>query len=335
MKYLLIIGFLFFSLAMSQKAHAQFFKKLADEVSERVENKVINDAGDAAVSGVDKAEKGTANAVKGNGKKKARKKESRNSNETSQAENANPNVSAMMKRLNLGNSSRAKEPLPENYTLSFTGFGSDYYLKYRMQVNTEQSSAYTMDMTTEMYLSPDIGARSQTTMSMPMIGEITMAVLTHFDDPNHMTIINERKKSYTVMDLTEMKEKNSKLDYKVTNLGKEEVFGLNCTHARVTMDKGAKMDIWTTKEIPAFNKLMKLYFKTNKKTGGDQMWEALKEAGAVGFMVKMVMVMEKEGGSSVMQLTQMKRMTVPDAMLEVPSGYKEKSASWGKRVLNK
>lgn len=45
-------------------AHAQFFKKLGDEVTKRVENKVINDAGRAAEKGVDKAERAPGKAIK-------------------------------------------------------------------------------------------------------------------------------------------------------------------------------------------------------------------------------------------------------------------------------
>lgn len=53
---------------ISIPSKAQFFKKLKDEVSKRVENKVINDAGRASEKGVDKVEKGASDAVAGKNK---------------------------------------------------------------------------------------------------------------------------------------------------------------------------------------------------------------------------------------------------------------------------
>lgn len=64
MRYLFpLCSLLVLMLLISPAANAQFFKKLADEVTERVERKIINDAGDAAVKGVDEAENVVGEAV--------------------------------------------------------------------------------------------------------------------------------------------------------------------------------------------------------------------------------------------------------------------------------
>src|SRR5690625_1906624 len=92
-RIVLFSGILFFSLTMSKEGNAQFFKKLADHVADRVEDKVINDAGDQAVKGVDKAEKGAEDAVTGKDKKgKATPSQKNNSKNSSPAQKGNQNV---------------------------------------------------------------------------------------------------------------------------------------------------------------------------------------------------------------------------------------------------
>lgn len=62
---ILFSGFFLFALAWSSPAEAQFLKKLKKEIKDRVEDKIIKDAGDAAVKGVDKTEKAVGDAAVG------------------------------------------------------------------------------------------------------------------------------------------------------------------------------------------------------------------------------------------------------------------------------
>lgn len=91
MKHIILLtGFLIIALTQSHQSDAQFFDKLVDHVADRVEDKIINDAGDAAVKSVDKTEDAIGDAATNSGKatKKSEKK-SAASKEKSNAKNKN------------------------------------------------------------------------------------------------------------------------------------------------------------------------------------------------------------------------------------------------------
>ncbi len=62
----LFSSFLFLIIMVNETVQAQIFKKLGKEVSKRIENKIIRDAGDASEKGVDKVKDGAGDAIKGN-----------------------------------------------------------------------------------------------------------------------------------------------------------------------------------------------------------------------------------------------------------------------------
>lgn len=331
MKYLLIVGFLFFSLAMSQKAHAQFFKKLADEVSERVENKVINDAGDAAVSGVDKAEKGTARAVKGDGKKARRQKRQVKRAQTER--NAGNRQASALSRMMKGNAEKP-EPWPEDYTLSITGSGNGTYMEYRMKVNgDQQSQKFSMNMNISTYAAPGKGARSESNIQIPMFGTMTMATIINYDQPNRVIVINERKKQYFIMDFSNDEVADDEVNFAVTNLGKETLFGLPCIHSKAITDDGITFELWTTRTLGNYEQMVELYSKS-KNMGKGNLWQKMRSKDCDGIMVKMTYDTPKQG-TAVMQLFEIERTTVSDEMLQVPAGYKESNSRWVKKYLKK
>lgn len=74
MKHIVLLsGFLFLAMAVSQPVQAQFFEKLGKKVSKRVEDKIIKEVGNSAVKGVDKVKDGTGDAIKGDKKNKKKR----------------------------------------------------------------------------------------------------------------------------------------------------------------------------------------------------------------------------------------------------------------------
>lgn len=322
---LLIIGTLFFVFTCSNEAHAQFWKKLGDKIADRAENRVINDAADATDKGIGKAEQAAAKGIKGDGKKNNKKNSKLKNKDAASSEGFWPGSA--------DKSSSGSNPLPDNFKLAFTGDGPDLYLKYRMQAETGQSAESEMKITMEMYVSPSRGGRSQMNMEMPVIGNISMAMLSNFNDPNHVIVLNERKEAYSIIDLSDVGSADeSNEQYTVTKLGEEDLHGLACTHARATSENGESFEIWTTREIPGYEAMLKLYSKNNKM-GSDNLWKALNEADCDGFMVKLYS--KTEDAATVMELIEMEKITVPDAMLLVPAGYKESNGGWAKRFMGK
>jgi|GEM_PF-3479441 len=309
MKIVHLIGASLLLCCLSLSSQAQFLKKLGDKIERKVEQRIDRKTDQAIDKSLDKAEEGTEKVVK---------------DATSSEKNTGENQEQVEQK--------KPAPLPENYQLAVTGSGPDIYLQYRMTVSAQQSSEYEVDMRMKMYASPGSGmGRSEMIMNMPMVGEMNMVMLTNAKDPLHIVVVNDRRKEYSILDLSEVKDIDpSSETFTVTKLGEENVHGLDCVHSRAVNQDGDSFELWTTKDVPGYEKMMALYSKS-QRMGSDDLWKKLEEVGGAGFMVKMKV--ETKDGAYVMELTEINKAEVPESLFQIPSGYEEKQGGWVKRFM--
>ncbi len=220
----------------------------------------------------------------------------------------------------------AAEAVPEHYDLKLTGSGSDLQLNYRMDMDMESTQGYQVDMDFKMYIIPQKGGRAEVNMEMPVIGKMSMVTLTHFDAPHTVYLLNERKKKYAVLEANDQNQKEE--HFTITKLGKVVLHGLSCTHGKATNDDGEVFEFWTTKEIPQYQELLKVYSRSGRM-GPSNLWHEMESKGIAGLMVKLLFPTPE--GNAIMELREMKKMDLPESLLEIPSNYKESKGGWIKR----
>src|SRR5690606_11154649 len=147
------------------KSHAQILKKIGKKIEKSVERRVERKVDQGIEKGLDKAEDETGDAVEG-----------------ALAGNKNPDKKSTIKTL------------PDDYQVDITGSGPDLYMEYQMHVDGEQLGDHQMNMSMKMYTSPKTGkGRAETTMDIPMLGEMKMSVLTDLNNPERAVMLNDRK----------------------------------------------------------------------------------------------------------------------------------------------
>ncbi len=285
------------------KSHAQVLKKIGKKIERSVERRVERKVDQGIEKGLDKAEEGAGNAVEG----AVASDKSTNDNKTAKE--------------------RTIKSLPDDYQIKMSGSGPDLFMEYRMHVDGPDTEANQMNMSMKMYASPKTGnGRAETVMEIPMMGEMRMAVLTDMNNPEKVIMLNERKKQYSVMDLSDINKKQKKDEvYQVKKLGTVNFRGLNCIHSEATNQDGERFEIWTTTEIPGYQDMVDLYAKS-QQMGTDNLWQAMQDAGSAGFMVKFQV--EQKGTASILELVEIQKTSVPPSTFEIPDGYKESKGGW-------
>ena len=181
------------------------------------------------------------------------------------------------------------------------------------------------------------GARSELdiqTQKMPF----KMTTLMKTANPDVMYMINDQQKAYAEIDLVKMKEQaarfreKNKETWSVKKLGKETVNGYSSEHVLVTRGDDAKseQELWTSKDVSglSYESMRGLMRRGNQSDEG--MMKALKDAGADGFVVKMV-TREKGNPTPVatMELTKVERKSLPRSLFEIPPGYTKQEGMMG------
>jgi hypothetical protein len=182
------------------------------------------------------------------------------------------------------------------------------------------------------------GARSELDMQAGRM-PFKMTTLMKFSNPDVMYMINDQQKSYAEIDLKQMKEQAGKMrgekekdSWTVKKLGRETVNGYSCEHVLLThgQDSRTEMEWWTSKDIAGLNyeTMRGLMRRGNQSDEG--IMKALRDAGADGFVVKMV---THEKGSptplATMELTKVQRKSLPASLFEIPAGYTKHEGMMG------
>ncbi|MCY7351949.1 MAG: DUF4412 domain-containing protein [Cytophagaceae bacterium] len=189
----------------------------------------------------------------------------------------------------------------------------DMYLEYKM--------SGPLTGITRMYTSTS-GVRTEADMNMPAVGPIKNVVIMPASKPNTVITINDKAKTYT--ETTTKPSDVPAMRYEVKVVGKEKIKQYDCVHAVVTVDGKLAMEMWTSKDIPGYESLIKLA-KTSNTVGSEGLYKQLESKGAMGMMVKMK---TNAGANSLMtELVKVERRANPARLFAVPAGY-SKSAEF-------
>ena len=211
---------------------------------------------------------------------------------------------------------------------AFAQFEGEITMKMTMREGSGTGKAYISK----------VGARSEIDMQTAKM-PLKMVTLMKFANPDLMYLINDATKTYSEMDLKKLKEQTAKYQgqksrdtWKLQKLGRETVNGYSCEHVLLTRTDGSKSESewWTTKDIAGLSYDTMRGLVRRQDASDEGVAKALKDAGADGFVVKMV---TREKGDpnplATMELTKAERKSVPAALFEVPAGYTKQEGMLG------
>ena len=179
-----------------------------------------------------------------------------------------------------------------------------------------------------LYISKN-GTRFEMNLADPETGKVMMHIVTFTpsDEPNLLYTLNEKAKTYSVMDMNELQEelaeiadKEEKEDFKVEKLGTTTLHGYKCTHVRIT-ERHGETEMWLTKDLINAADFARL--QPGKKKGPAAFDIRLKKAGLDGFPLK---TWDKESNTT-MEFVKIERKKLQKSLFEVPSGYTKKESA--------
>ncbi|MEP6684193.1 MAG: DUF4412 domain-containing protein [Parafilimonas sp.] len=320
-------------LMSANSLHAQFLKKIINDVKQTAQNRADDKANDATNKTIDKIGSST------------KKKSSDNSSNIDTAafggvlgafakaaqDNPNDTSGADLAMKALGNltggggvSAADSADAIKNY-MTANG-GSGIYYEYAIETNTKQNGA--AKSTSKMYLTSNGEGRSEMNLAAIMGAKngSPLVVIGRMNQPHYSVILDDENKAYSlnVIDTSLINMVHEK--YQVTKLGNETVNGYNCIHAKLISTTGSGMfksssteDIWTSVDVPGYALLKKATLQQNVTPG---MMKALDDAGCGGFFVKMTAGDGKDY-SMTMQLTKADKQSFSSSMFKIPAGYTE------------
>ena len=180
-----------------------------------------------------------------------------------------------------------------------------------------------------------VGARTEVEARAPQTGglpfQVTMVM--KFNNPDVVYLLNDAAKTYTeinVKDAGDAVKNRPEKEYTVKKLGKETVAGYVCQHLLLSAKDGGETEIWTSKDLVDLS-VFREYMRRNRQGADLQgIMKALKEAGAEGFIAKMITRDPKTGGPTItLELVRAEKRTVAASMFEIPADYKKQEGLLG------
>ncbi len=158
------------------------------------------------------------------------------------------------------------------------------------------------------------------------VGSFKMIMIQKFADPDTVYSINESTKSYTVMNLAEIRQKTKgktqEETYSVKKLGRDSVASYPCEKALLTSSRGDETEVCVSSELFGAADWFEKLNRSEIQRGG--IFKALKENGLVGMPIRMFMkAKERSGTEAAMELVSYKKQAVSASLLEIPPGYKK------------
>jgi hypothetical protein len=150
-------------------------------------------------------------------------------------------------------------------------------------------------------------------------------------DPDHLTMIDDVHKTYSVWDLKKTRAETSELPkptYAVRKLGTETVAGLSCQKAELTSSNGSVIDVCVSKDFGGSSDWLTVLGRRQREGSG---WvAALRENGLTGLPLRFAMRTKAGADPFVtMQVTKIERGPQPEALFAVPAGYKQTEFALG------
>jgi hypothetical protein len=178
-----------------------------------------------------------------------------------------------------------------------------------------------------------VGARTEVQARVAQMGDlpVTMTMLMKFSNPDVVYMLNDATKTYVEINVKEIgnaAKNRPAREYTVKKLGKEKVAGYVCEHLLLTANDGRETEVWTTKDLVDLA-IFREYVQRNRQADLQGIMKALQDAGAEGFIAKMI-GRDKTGAPAVtFELVKAEKRTVPAALLEIPAGYKKQDGMLG------
>ena len=154
---------------------------------------------------------------------------------------------------------------------------------------------------------------------------MAMTMLARKADPGKVYMLNDEKKTYSVVDqgkAVEDRGKTPKDRFTVKRLGTEKVAGVSCQNALLTSSQGTEIEVCAAKELAASTDWLA---SLNRRQPEGASWlTALKEQGIEGFPVRWVI--RKKGSTqplTTMEMTRLEKRPLPASLFDVPAGYTE------------
>ncbi|MBM3223244.1 MAG: DUF4412 domain-containing protein [Candidatus Tectomicrobia bacterium] len=180
-----------------------------------------------------------------------------------------------------------------------------------------------------------VGTRAEIDAKASQMGNmpVQMTLLMKFARPEIVHMLNDATKTYVelnVQDLNDPRAQRPAKVYSVKKLGKEKIAGYVCEHLMLTAQDGAETEVWTSKELvdlAAFREYMR-----RSRQGADMlgMMQALQDAGAAGFVTKLIAHDPKRGAPTMtLDLVKAEKRAVAAALFEIPTGYTKQAGLLG------
>ena len=330
----IIILFLF--LISANSLHAQFLKKILNQVKQTTQNRANGKADDATNAAID-------GVTSGNKKN--------TTNNSSDADTAalggvigafaktardNPNDTSMsdlfgksMGNLTGGGGVSLADSIAAIKTYETAKGGSGIYYEYSIESHTKERG--TVNSTSKMYLTNNGEGRSEMNLAAMMGAKngSPLIVIGRMQQPHYSIIVDDANKEYSLNVIDTAFINSVREKYQATKVGNETVNGYNCTHAKLVSTTGSGMfkststeDIWTSTDVPGYDMVKKATLQQNITPG---MMKALNDAGCGGFFVKMTS--SDKHYSMTMQLAKAEKQSFPASMFKIPSGYSESKSN--------
>jgi hypothetical protein len=173
------------------------------------------------------------------------------------------------------------------------------------------------DMNSMMPTGFVVKIKNGNTLSVMEGGVMAGTETLYLKDKNQTVLINQPNKTYTILSAT-AETSNMHGDVKVTKTNEtQKILNYTCTKTIVTVtDKGKTMDqiFWTTKEIKDFD--LKSLTSQRISAGQSMFYESIEG-------VPLKMEMSTPEANMVMQVTEIKRESLPSSAFAIPAGFTE------------
>jgi len=154
---------------------------------------------------------------------------------------------------------------------------------------------------------------------------MAMTMLARKAEPAKVYMLNDEKKTYSVVDAgkaVEDRGKTPKDPFTVKKLGTATVAGYSCQNVLLTSSKDTEIEVCVAKELAASSEWLASLNRRNPE--GASWLGALKEQGIEGFPVRWVI--RKKGSTqplTTMEITRIDKKPLPASLFDVPAGYTE------------
>jgi Domain of unknown function (DUF4412) len=313
---------LFVASVCAPSLQAQFFKQLLDNVKQTAQGRANSKTSQTTNNALDKVDP-SAQTKTGTGDSGASK----------------PDTSAagMMKVLGLlvgGGGVSAADSAAAIKTYQTASGGSGMFYQY-ITSTTSKKGAPSND-TSSTFLTKSDG-RHEMRINMPGVMTGKMIIIGHINQPTYSVSLHPDEKTYSLNVIDTSLINGRTENYQVTRIGNETVQGYSCVHVKMKTTTGSglfkstsTMDLWTSTAVPGYGLYKSLMDGRSAST--PRMMQALDNAGAGGFMVRM-----DAGGKDYtmsMVLVHAEEKNLPASLFEIPAGYTDSKQNFMESMLS-